>query len=51
MVFNCPKAATKHHNQHKQPYYEATVIIRGRETTVKTELDKQKIRTFVCINK
>ena len=47
MVFNCPKAATQHHNQHKQPYYEATVMIRGRETTVKTGVVKQKMKTFV----
>ena len=33
------------------PYYEATVIIRGRETTVKIGADKQKIKAFVYINK
>ena len=47
MVFNCPKAATQHHSQHKQPYSEAAVIIRGRETTVKIGADKQRIKTFV----
>ena len=47
MVFNCPKAATQHHSQHKQPYYEATVMIRGRETTIKTGAVKQKIKTFL----
>ena len=46
MVFNCPKAATQHHNQHKQPYYEGTVMIRGRKTTVKIGADKQKIKTL-----
>ena len=47
MVFNCPKAATQHRNQHKQPYYEATMMIWGSETTVKIGADKQKIKTFV----
>ena len=47
MGFSYPKAATQHHNQHKQPYYDATVIIWGRETTVKIEVDKQKIKIFV----
>ena len=28
-------------------YYEATVMIRGRETTVKIRADKEKIKTFV----
>ena len=51
MVFNCPEAATQHHNQHKQPYYEATVMIWGRETAVKKEADKQEIKTFVKISK
>ena len=50
MVFNCPKAATQHHNQHKYSYYEATVMIRARETTVKIGADKQ-IKTFVYISK
>ena len=47
MVFNCPKVAKQHRNQHKQPYYEATVMIWDRETTVKIGSDKQKIKTFV----
>ena len=47
MVLNCPKAATQHLIQHKQPYYEATVMIWGRKTAVKKEADKQKIKTFV----
>ena len=51
MVFNCPKAATQHRNQHKQPYYEAAVMIWGREITVKIGAEKQKIKTFVQISK
>ena len=51
MVFNCPQAAMQHHNQHKQPYFEAAVMIWGRETTVKIEADKQKIKTFLKICK
>ena len=51
MTFNCPKSAMQHHNQHKQPYYEATVMIQSRETTVKIRVDKQKIKTFVYIIK
>ena len=39
-MFNCPKAATQHHNQHNWLYYEATVMICGRETTVKIGADK-----------
>ena len=50
-MFNCPKSAMHHHNQRKQPYYEATVIIQSRETTVKIRVDKQKIKTFVYIIK
>ena len=46
MVFSYPKVATQHHNQHNQPYYEATVIIWGREGTVKIGVDKQKIKIF-----
>ena len=46
MVFNCPKAVTQYRNQHKSSYYEATVMILGRETTA----DKQKIKTFVKIS-
>ena len=45
MVFNCPKAATQHRNQHILPYYEATVedkqkIKRGRQTKDKN----------ICVN-
>ena len=50
MVFNCPKAVTQYRNQHKSSYYEATVMILGRETTVKIGADKQKIKTFVKIS-
>ena len=47
MVFNCPRAATQHRNQNILPYDEATVMIWGRETTVKIGTDKQKITIFV----
>ena len=39
MVFNSPKAATQHHNQHNYLYYEATMMIWGRGTTVKIGAD------------
>ena len=52
MVFNClTDAATQHHNQQIQPYYEAKMMIWGRKATVKIGADKQKIKTFVYISK
>ena len=50
-MFNYPKAAMQHHNQHKEPYYEAKVMIQGRKTTVKIGTDKQKIKPFASISK
>ena len=49
MTFNCLKSAMQHRNQHKQPYYEATVMIWGKETTVKLGTDKRKKKN-VCVN-
>ena len=51
MVFNCPKAATQHQNQHKLSYCGATIMIGGRETTVKIGANNQMIKTFVYIRK
>ena len=48
MVFNCPKAATQHHNQQKQPYYDVTVMIREQGDNSYNG-DRQKKGKNTCI--
>ena len=48
MVFNCPKAATQHRNQHKQPYYEASDDL-GQENNRYNRGRQTKDKNF-CVN-
>ena len=45
-MFNYQKAATQHHNQLKQPYYEAKVMIQGRKQPLKQGQTNKRLKNL-----